>query len=351
MFEYFMPTLLLPVYENSLQAEALHFAYAMQATASTRGVFGRSESGYFHFDADLNYQYRAFGVSELSQQGGMERQNVIAPYASFLALRVCPDGALANLRALIELGAYGKYGFYEAIDFTPHRVGGEFALVRSFMAHHIGMSMIAAANAVFDDVFVKRFCQDARMRAATELLMEKIPVDAPILRRNRQVLPKSPQRSVHALPSYQAEEDTSQTPDFSLFTNAKTRLITTSHGQIGLSHENLTLLRDNLRSGDPLEGLHFFVECDGTVYDALGGSYRDAGSYCRYERKTDSITLQSAFTLLGEIPCLCLHFSAVGAFRKITPTLLFEPILARQADYDAHPAFSKLSLEAEYDTD
>ncbi len=351
MFEYFMPSLLLPVYPNSLQSEALHFAYALQATTTARGLYGRSESGYFHFDADMNYQYRAFGVSELALQAGMDRENVLAPYASFLALTISPSAALDNLRRFLELGAFGKYGFYEAVDFTARRVGSDFALVRSFMSHHIGMSMVAAANAVFDNVFVGRFLKDARMNAATELLMEKIPVDAPIYRKRKRAHQPAPPRPIRTLPTYEAEATSDGPPLFSLFTNGKTRLLTTSSGQIGLEHESQKLLRDNLKDASPYHGLRFLVACDGGVYSALAGAYFDRGSYCTYEQRQGEITLRTSLSLLGEIPCMCLHLEAQGSFRKITPTLFFEPILAREADYTAHPAFSKLSIEAEYDAD
>ncbi len=351
MFEYFMPSLLLPIYSDSLQSEALHFAYAMQINAQTQRLWGRSESGYFHFDAEMNYQYQAFGVRRLGLKADLEKENVIAPYASFLALPLSFSAPLANLHHLEEFGAYGKYGFYEAIDFTPTRVGNGHAVIRSFMAHHIGMSMIASANAVFDNIFVKRFLRNPQMNAAKELLMEKIPVDNPIYRRSVQDRPSPPMKPSHTLPTVEAEHIPGQLPVFSLLSNGKARLYATSAGQIGFSHEDIQLTVDHLSTQSPYDGFRFLVRCDDETYNALDGAFTDLGNCVTYDFNHDRLYLQTSFSILGGISCFCIHFEAEGEFHSITPTIFFEPIMTRKKDYDAHPAFSKLSLECEYDQD
>ncbi len=185
-FEYFMPHLFLPVVENSFCDEALGFAFAEQVEFSSptrcRSVWGTSESGYFAFDRDMNYQYRAFGVPTLalSREAG---ERVVSPYSSFLMLFENPKMCVENLERLRALGLWGEYGFYEAVDFSPSRTGGGFAPVKSYMAHHVGMSIIASANLLLDGIFRKRFMRDAEMNASVELLQERIPVDAVILRR------------------------------------------------------------------------------------------------------------------------------------------------------------------------
>src|SRR5204863_853732 len=108
-----------------------------------RGVpWGISESGYNTLDANFNYQYRAFGVPGLGLKRGLAEDLVIAPYASVLALMVAPEAACLNLERLTAEGFEGRYGFFEAIDFTPSRLprGQSSAVIRSFMAHHQGMS-------------------------------------------------------------------------------------------------------------------------------------------------------------------------------------------------------------------
>ncbi|MEA4833274.1 MAG: glucoamylase family protein [Oscillospiraceae bacterium] len=194
-FEFFMPRLFLPTYENSFTDEALKFAYNEQSlyrvtppyasSAFSQGVFGISESGYFAFDSEFNYQYRAFGVPALSiSKAPGSMSPVISPYSSFLMLPEAKSSVLYNLRRLKKLGMYGKYGFYEAYDCDRDRTGGA-AIISCYMAHHIGMSMTAAANAVFGDVFVKRFMADDMMRSASLLLAERVPTDAPVYRLSR----------------------------------------------------------------------------------------------------------------------------------------------------------------------
>ena len=176
-----MPHLLLPGYAGSLLGEAMQFAiYCQKKRARQAGVpWGISESGYFAFDEALNYQYKAHGVQKLGVKQGLDRELVVAPYASFLTLPFDPDASMQNLERLERMGITGQYGFYEAADFTPVRVpqGERYAIVRSYMAHHVGMSMIACANALLGNVMQKRFMRDHAMAAARDFLQEKIAMD------------------------------------------------------------------------------------------------------------------------------------------------------------------------------
>ena len=140
MFEYLMPLLVMPTYENTLLDETCRAAVERQiAYGRQLGVpWGMSESGYNTVDASLNYQYRAFGVPGLGLKRGLADDIVIAPYASALALMVAPEAACHNLQRLAADGLVGRFGLFEAIDYTPARIprGQASAIVRSFMAHH-----------------------------------------------------------------------------------------------------------------------------------------------------------------------------------------------------------------------
>ena len=139
--------------------------------------WGISESGYNTIDVHLNYQYRAFGVPGLGLKRGLAEDLVIAPYASALALMVAPEEACLNLQRLAAEGFEGKYGFYEAIDYTPSRLprGQSSAVVRSFMAHHQGMSLLSLAYLLLDRPMQKRFESDPLFQATTLLLQERVP--------------------------------------------------------------------------------------------------------------------------------------------------------------------------------
>ncbi len=179
MFEYLMPQLIMPCYENTLLDHTFKAAVSRQIEyGRQRAVpWGISESSYNATDMHQVYQYRAFGVPGLGFKRGLGDDLVIAPYASALALIVKPTEACRNLQNLATSGFRGKYGFYEAIDYTPSRVprGKKHAIVRSFMVHHQGMSLLAFAHVLLNRPMQRRFLSDPQMRATELLLQERVP--------------------------------------------------------------------------------------------------------------------------------------------------------------------------------
>ena len=179
MFEYLMPLLLMPSYENTLLDQTYRSAVERQIEyGQQRGVpWGISESGYNTVDVHLNYQYRAFGVPGLGLKRGLAEDLVIAPYASALALMVSPEAACLNLQRLAAAGAAGTFGFFEAVDYTPSRLprGQRSAVVRSFMAHHQGMSLLALAYLLLERPMQQRFASAPLFQATALLLQERIP--------------------------------------------------------------------------------------------------------------------------------------------------------------------------------
>ncbi|MGE5285086.1 MAG: glucoamylase family protein, partial [Actinomycetota bacterium] len=179
MFEYLMPLLVMPTYENTLIDRTCKAAVGRQIEyGKQRGVpWGMSESGYNMVDVRLNYQYRPFGVPGLGLKRGLGSDLVVAPYASVLALMVAPEEACRNLQRLGEKETLGKYGFYEAIDYTPSRQrrGQSSVVIRSFMAHHQGMSLLSLDSLLLDRPMQKRFVSDPLFQATTLLLQERVP--------------------------------------------------------------------------------------------------------------------------------------------------------------------------------
>lgn len=179
MFEYLMPLLVMPTYDNTLLDQTCKVAVASQIDYGQKsGVpWGISECGYNAIDAQLNYQYRAFGVPELGLKRGLAEDLVIAPYATALALMVEPEKACLNLERLATEGFAGKFGFYEAIDYTHSRLprGQSSVVIRSFMAHHQGMSLLSLAYLLLDRPMQKRFAMEPLFQATMLLLQERIP--------------------------------------------------------------------------------------------------------------------------------------------------------------------------------
>jgi cyclic beta-1,2-glucan synthetase len=185
MFEYFMPLLVMRAYRGTLLDETYRAVIARQIQyAATRKVpWGISESAYYAYDLDKNYQYRAFGVPGLGLKRGLGDDLVIAPYASLLAAPLVAADVLRNLERLRELGLWSHYGFYEAIDFTSARVppkAGRGIVLHTYMAHHQGMALVALDNALHDYPMQRRFHDDPRVQSADLLLQERIPHQVPL---------------------------------------------------------------------------------------------------------------------------------------------------------------------------
>src|SRR5258708_15757563 len=177
LFEYLMPFLFMKSYPGTLLDQTCRMAVRRQiAYATDRAVpWGISESAYNLVDRYDTYQYKAFGVPGLGLKRGLGDELVVAPYATALAAMLDPTEAARNLRRLAREGLEGSYGYYEAIDYThgktdePGSVGrgarpSQGIVVRAFMAHHQGMTLVALANAILGDPMVKRFHADTRLQ-------------------------------------------------------------------------------------------------------------------------------------------------------------------------------------------
>ncbi len=179
IFEYIMPDLVMPDFENTILYQTNKAVVERQIEYGIqRGVpWGISESGYNMVDANLNYQYRAFGVPGLGLKRGLSDDLVIAPYASLMALMIAPYEACINLERLAADGFTGKFGFYEAIDYTHSRTprGQSYALIQSFMAHHQGMGLLSLDHLLQNQPMQKRFQAELQFQATLLLLQERIP--------------------------------------------------------------------------------------------------------------------------------------------------------------------------------
>ncbi len=177
MFEYLMPALVMQSFPFTVLDQTYRAAVRRQIAYGAQSTvpWGVSESAYHLRDRHLTYQYRAFGVPDLALKRGLGQELVVAPYASALALMVDPQRALENLLLLEAKGALGPYGFRDALDYTRAEKGLSYAVVRNYMAHHVGMSFIALTNALLAQVWQRRFHADPLVRSAELLLHERVP--------------------------------------------------------------------------------------------------------------------------------------------------------------------------------
>jgi hypothetical protein len=180
MFEYLMPSIWMRSYPNTLLDRAAKAAVrSQQEYAEEKGIlWGISESACARRNEAGDYHYEAFGVPNLALQKNESEPLIVSPYSSFLALNLDRKSALANLQRMNALGWFGSYGFYEAADYTvPRRrfVGPRYELVKSWMVHHQGMSLLSLANFLCDNAVQHWFHADRRVQA-TELLLQEKPI-------------------------------------------------------------------------------------------------------------------------------------------------------------------------------
>lgn len=344
-FEYFMPALFLPFPEGSASYEALHYALEAQKARSVRfhgkTLWGISESGCFAFDADHSYRYKAFGVPALALKRGQEKELVLAPYAAALALCVDVTAPLEALKAYKACGVYGRYGFYEAVDFTPERARGG-ALVKSYMAHHMGMTLAAFANACFDDVFVRRFLRFSSMSAAERLLEEKIPVDAPVMRRGRRpVRAERPARpETHGETTVKTARAAFLGDGRVCFAARKDVVALFCGGKAVWDFDEF-----GLSNGKGVRAL--YRACDETAEGVGEGARLVTGDGAMtYTVKRRNFTAETAFSVLAGESAAAVRLCVRGGAEEAVAAFGFEPVLAEMRAYRAHPAFQTLFLTA-----
>jgi cellobiose phosphorylase len=234
MFEYLMPLLVMPTFDNTLLDQTYKAAVDRQISyGKERDVpWGISESGYNAVDIHFNYQYRAFGVPGLGLKRGLGEDLVIAPYASVLALMVAPEPACRNLQRLATEGLAGKFGFYEAVDYTPSRLrpGETRAIIRSYMAHHQGMSLLSLAYALLDRPMQNRFESEPLFQATMLLLQERIPKPA-VLRPQVTELPsvRIP-KELPEMPTRILNRPGTPIPEVQLLSNGRYHVMVTNSG-------------------------------------------------------------------------------------------------------------------------
>ena len=325
-FEYFMPSLFLPAPDGSMIGSSLRYAYLEQkkhgAKIDGKRIFGISESCYFSFDRKMNYQYKAHGVAPLSLSAN-GNEPVFSPYSAFLMLGMGKN-AEKSLKNMKAAGLYGEYGFYEAVDLSPSRVGGGRSVIRCFMAHHIGMSIVAAANRICGDIFVKRFCSDPRIAAYLPLLYEKMPS-------GKSVLPKKP---LKAPPQRVTAEYYSS--DAAAVTNTVCTILADKSGA-GLYRKDVCVCDPR---ADILRRLTLLCRGPG-VFDLLSYPYSFSENGIEYRRNG-----MSAFLSVSEnLPVYILDVSC----SDFGCALCFEPILEAPAVHGRHAAYSSLFVAASYE--
>jgi cyclic beta-1,2-glucan synthetase len=367
MFEYLMPTLIMREPGGSLLALSNRSAVRRQIDyASDLGLpWGISESQYNARDRDQNYQYSGFGVPDLGIKRGLGENTVIAPYASGLAAMVDPVAARKNLDRLARIGARGAYGWYEAIDYTRARLpeNKTDVVIQAYMSHHQGMMILGIADVIYDGAMRERFHTEPMVKATELLLQERMPRDVSVAR-----LP--PEMNTGAVTIYDSApraprkftSSHTATPRTHLLSNDDYSVMLTVAGSgysrwrdMAITRWQEDTTRDNwgsflylrdLGSGKIWSAGHQPIGEEADSYEALFSEDRATIT------RTDGALTTSLEVLVSpednaEVRRLSITNRGTRS-RELEVTSYMELALARPADDDAHPAFSKLFVETEY---
>lgn len=365
MFEYLMPALVMIEPEGGLLAQNNRLVVArQQAWGRTRHVpWGVSESGFNARDVEMNYQYSTFGIPGLGLKRGLASDLVIAPYATGLAAMIDPVGAWRNFAALEKAGGRGRFGFFEALDFTPARLpeGETVAVVKSHMAHHQGMTIVAIANVLLDSRMRKRFHAEPMIRAAELLLQERVARDIVNAR------PRAEEIAAPAIPTaieiqrMALIEGPPQGPPVThLLSNGRYSVMLTARGGGYSRWGDIAVTRWQADATRETGGMRFWLRDlrDGSVFQLAG----DDGAPVQREvqffedrailsRQDGTLATTLDILVSGEDDAEVRRVSVTSSSRRtreIEVTSYAELALAMPAADEAHPAFAKMFVQTEY---
>lgn len=357
MFEYLMPNLFLRSDPETLLGQSDRTAVdVQQAYAQAHGIpWGISESSYASMGQDRTYRYHAFGVPELGLRRGLERDLVVAPYATAIALAARPGKALRNMHDLAALGLVGRYGYYEAADFTPERVpeGERFAIVRSYMAHHHGMSLAAFGNALCEDMLVRWFHADPHVRTVDLLLNERIPWELPaeVARTPIRATPSTPVNAIPPLRSWAPVDAGDQLPLHVVGNGRMASRVGPRGGRLAWHDQTLT--------SEPGPWLHLREPETGQFWPATPGPglAPDTDSRTLFQahhvethRRDNGISVTTEIGVAHGDDLEIRRITIVNEtdrIRTLDLTSYSEVVLAPARDAARHPAFSKLFVGSE----
>ncbi len=366
MFEYLMPMLVMPVYQGTLLDVTCKGAVRRQIRYGRQtGIpWGISESGYNLLDSSQVYQYRAFGVPMLGMKRGLANDLVVAPYASAMALMVEPVEAVRNLRRLADTGVVGRFGLYEAVDHTPVRVpaGEPFAIVRSWMAHHNGMCLLAFDHLLHGRPMQRRFMADLQLKSAARLLQERIPLVRPRIHPMAAAAETGGFRPPETVESISRSFDTPDTPvpDVHLLSNGRYHVMITNGGGGVSRWQGLDLTRWREDSAQDLHGFFFYLQDVGTgktwspaarplapAFDRYEAVFAQGGAEFQSVIHQFQSRLQVAVCPEDDMELRQLTLTNLSRrARTIEITSYAEPVMLAGRAEAAHPALHKLFVTA-----
>ena len=361
MFEYLLPLITMKSYDHTLLSETYKSVVDMQYDyAEQRRIpWGISESGYYAFDLQMNYQYKAFGVPGLGMRSGLIRETVVSPYSVCLALLVNPKLALANMARLEKMGALGRFGFYEAIDYTQSRMhrGKKKRIVKSYMAHHQGMIIASIFNCLYEGKMQTLFHSNTCVKATEMLLKEKVPPRNILLNLGEKQPEEQPfADEIHAARSF---KNYMTYPEAHFLSNGSYTTMLTQYGTGCSMYQGIMINRwyhDSLRRAP---GIHVYIK------DTATGAVWSAALLptCVMSKEQRTVFEPHKVTFYREVGPIettleiCVSPESDMEIRSLNIKnnsdedaalavyCAYTPALCSERDFKAHPAFAELFVQ------
>ena len=362
-FEYLMPNINMKRYKGSLLDESSKFAIMNQLEYSQKvGIpWGMSEAAFNLKDLQGNYQYKAFGIPWLGLKRGLEDDIVISSYGTILAISDVPNEVVQNLKILEKEGMKGKYGFYESIDYTPERLekGKKSEPVKTYMAHHQALILLSLNNYFNNQIFQKRFSQNAEIEAVNILLQERMPETFIITKENKQKPEKIKYKDYENYSVRQYNKIDNRIIRGNLIGNEKYTIAINQNGE-GVSKFGDNYINRYKRTADYPQGIFICVkDVKNNEIEYMTGN-KNCNKYVinfapdksQFEKEKNQ--LKSRLSIITDanepVEIRRVELENLSQEEKILEVVCyFEPVLSKKEQDYAHQAFNNLFLEYEYD--
>ncbi|MPW26752.1 cyclic beta 1-2 glucan synthetase [Alkalibaculum sp. M08DMB] len=368
MFEYLMPFLIMKSYPNTLlQQTYIAVVNGQKKYGKINNIpWGISESAYKNFDKNLNYQYKAFGVPGIGLKRGLKNELVVSPYSTIMALQVDLESAFSNINMLKKQGLEGKYGFYEAVDFTRERLLKEekSSIIKCFMVHHEGMSLMSLDNVLNDNILRKRFHDIPRVKA-TELLLQEKASNRLVYDRTHKYEPSESQTEKPTILIRKFNTAKTSLPETQLLSNGSYSLMISNSGSGYSKKEDMNIYRWKEDITTDNSGSYIYIKnvtdnkywsssyepckSEGKSYEVL--FYPDK---VEFKREDDDIFTRTEISVSNEEDAEVRKISITnnGSTPKILEITSYCEVTLSELNADiVHPAFNNLFISTEFNVD
>ncbi|KGM97083.1 NdvB [Clostridium botulinum] len=365
MFEYLMPLLVMKPYPNTILSETYRSIVTGQKKYGKLNniPWGISESAYRAFDVSMNYQYKAFGIPGIGLKRGLKDELVISPYSTVMALQVDLNSSINNIVRLIKDGVEGRYGLYEAVDYTKDRLPKDVrsAIVKCFMVHHEGMSLMALDNVLNNNIFRERFHSSPKVKSAEVLLQEKVP-NRIIYEREQKFQPTENKQDNPNIISRRFITSKTTIPKIQLMSNGNYSMMITNSGSGYGKREDMTIYRWKKDVTLDASGMFFYVKdikndyywsttyepCkkENDSYEVIFSQYK-----AEFKNKEEDILAYTEITVSNEDDAEIRRITLTnnGNEPKVLEITSYCEVTLAPFDADiVHPAFSNLFIRTEF---